>query len=224
MARKRNKNYKIEPNQFKDIRSKEVSYILGFLWADGYLYADSIRMEIVSDDFTEIEPIFDCVGKWSKAHRNRKGLRPSSTFIAEQKPLYNILKSYGFETKSTDAPTILLDNIPEELKHYWWRGYFDGDGCFYCNKNKTLRQMVISSSYQQDWTHVINLSNKLEIENLKIKRIKHTKGHKSSRIRVCNIDGIKKFGNYIYGEKYDYMGLSRKRDKFLETIIRKVKV
>lgn len=219
-----NRNYKVDPLKFKTIETKEVSYVLGFLWADGYLNGIHIKTEIVSDDFVEIEPIFDNIGKWSKTHRKRKGMRPQSSICTGQNPLAQILTSYGFRNKSSKTPSVLLNKIPEELKKYWWRGYFDGDGCFYCNENKTIRQMVISSCYEQDWSHAVNLFEKLKIKNYKIKKTKQKNGHKNSRIRVCNIDGISKFGNYIYGKNYDHIGLSRKRNKFLETIIRKVKI
>jgi len=101
-----------------------------------------------------------------------------------------------------------------KLKHYWFRGLIDGDGCFYYYKPKlgsTLRQFALASTYEQDWGYFESLCDELQI-NYKIKRNKNLKSS-SSYLRITNKDGIIKLGEYIY-KNYDNIGLDRKYKKF----------
>jgi hypothetical protein len=106
-----------------------------------------------------------------------------------------------------------LSKIPNELKHYFFRGLIDGDGSFYF-KDYT-RQFALTSSYEQDWDYFERLCEYLGIK-YKIKRVinfnkKTKKENKSSVLRILGKEIIK-LGEYIY--KGDDFGLSRKINKY----------
>jgi hypothetical protein len=128
----------------------------------------------------------------------------------------NFLIENDYDKKSYTSANKILSKIPNEIKHYWFRGLIDGDGCFYHytpKKGSTLRQFVLTSTYEQDWTYFENLCKELEIKYT-IKRIKNIKSA-SSVIRITNKKGIKKLGEYIYQNfKKDSIGLIRKFNKF----------
>lgn len=210
----------VDPLQFIKVTTPETAYILGFLWADGYLgYSYSINTEIVSDDATILEKVFLSTGKWHVCRRTRKNYKPQTKFCCNSKILYEHLIKLGFNNKNKD-PSKILDTIPKSLQHYWFRGYFDGDGCWYFYPKGYLKQCIISSKYDQNWKFIIELLNELKISKYHINKIKsvNKKGieNKHSRLRLCNLDSIKKFGNYIYSG--NQFGLERKLEKFDDII------
>lgn len=214
-----NHNYKVDPKQFEKIKKPEIAYLLGFIWADGYLNNKSqhfkISIEIAEKDYNDIKSIFKKTGEWNIQKRERPNRQAQIAMSTSQKPIYNILKNYEYENKSKKSPNMILDVLPENLKHFWWRGYFDGDGCFYYNEKQSLRQMSICSSFNQDWKHAIDLFEKLNITYKVIKRQQKTSKH--SVVRVCGKENINKFGNYIYQSKIE-IGLKRKYNKYLQII------
>lgn len=212
--------YNVNPLQFMDVKTPEAAYILGFLWADGNLgYNYSINIEIISDDAIILEKVFLSTGKWHIFNRTRAGYKPQTKFSCNAKILYEHLIELGFKNKNK-CPQKLLKTIPKNLQNYWFRGYFDGDGCWYFNPKGYLKQCIISSKYDQNWKFMIKLLNKLKISKYHINKIKsvNKKGieNQHSRLRLCSLDSIKKFGNYIYYG--NQLGLERKLEKFDEII------
>jgi hypothetical protein len=215
---------KVSHQFFSNCSTKESAYLLGILWADGYLNCTSqhytIRLEIVARDAIKILPIFAESGNWLTQVRTRKNRKKQMRISTSQQPLYEFLKECDYENKSTVAPSNILSRIPKSLHNYWWRGYFDGDGCFYFNKKNKCRQLSIAGSFTQDWTECEILMQSLGIKYTITRRKQHRKGktHFSSTIRITNKVDIIKFGEYLYGETYDNIGLARKYKKY--TLIR----
>jgi hypothetical protein len=212
--------YNVNPLQFIDIKTSEVAYILGFLWADGNLGSNhSVNIEIISDDAVVIKNIFMSTGKWHIFYRNRKNYKPQTKFVCNSKLLCEHLINIGFNHKSK-SPKKLLKLIPKKLHNYWFRGYFDGDGCWYSTKKNYIKQGVIASSYDQNWSFMTKLLKELGVKIYHINRDKriNKKGieNRSSKVRFCNIDGITKIGSYIYGGKK--FGLTRKYKKYLQIV------
>lgn len=61
---------RVDPAQFITAITPESSYLLGLLWADGYLNRTKtgfcIRLKLVEDDGLEIAPVFAKTGHWWK--------------------------------------------------------------------------------------------------------------------------------------------------------------
>lgn len=198
-------------NQFKPY-TKESVYSLGFLFADCYLYpkTHSIKLEIISDDFNEIKGSLLKVRRYTITQRNRPNRQPQTRAEFGSKLIYQWLLSHGY---NKILPQNLLDEIPSNLEHYWWLGFFDGDGCFYL-KPKLCYQMSLAGYYKQDWSVAITMLESLGITSYKV--CNRTQGkNKNSIIRVTNRKDITKFGEYIY-QNYneDNIGLSRKKFKY----------
>ena len=114
----------------------------------------------------------------------------------------------------------ILSKIPDNLKHYWFRGLIDGDGCFYFHKYH--KEMTLASSYNQDWNYILKLCKHLNIEPAMKKTIQTQNGHinKSSVIRFRKFEYIKKFGDYIYKDRdVDRIGFERNYNKFKQICI-----
>ena len=214
---KKNKSLKYE--EFKNINKPYTAYILGFMWADGYISKDGRHFNVsgVEEDINEIEPLFDNIGSWCKHKDNREkyGWKNSKTLIGSNKEIYNFLIQNDYAKKSFLSAEKILDKIPDNLKHYFFRGLIDGDGCFYYNKKNYLRQFVLASTYEQDWIYFERLCENLNVKYV-VKRLKRfnkktNKENKSSCVRVLGKD-ILKLGEYIYSG--DDLGLSRKKNKY----------
>lgn len=207
-----NNRYEVFESSLSDIKDL---YIMGFLWADGYLHDDKNRLElsIVTEDFVDISELFD-KEKWSIKERIRLNRKPQTTIGLYKKEVCDIFRNtYNYLDKSLKCPNF-IDKIPKELLFYFVRGFFDGDGCFYLSKDNKQKQCYLAGTYDQDWLWMENILNDLSIE-YSIKRKIQNENSKYSVIYIVSKD-IKKFGEYIYKD-YDLekIGLKRKYEKFL---------
>ena len=214
----------INPNLFYNISSKEISYLLGLIWADGFLNPSkngknyNLGFTMVKEDIDIIKPILESIGKWNYYERKQpvESWKRSINVITNNKRIYTFLIEHDFDKKSKISADKILSKIPDELKHYFFRGLIDGDGCFYYYKpenGSTLRQFALASSYEQDWSYFERLCKG---KNIKY-NIKRTTGKKSSSsvIRITNKDGIMNLGEYIYKDFHkDNIGLLRKYEKY----------
>jgi hypothetical protein len=210
---------------FINCKTKEAAYILGFLWADGYLnrnYPNRIVLEIVRGDWNSICSVFAVTGSWCVTYRKRRNRRPQARAEISNKKMAAFLRECGYGEKNKRSACGILGKIPDHLKKYWWRGFFDGDGCVYLNKDEYAYQVNLAGGFKQDWTFAENLMLSLGIRYVIARRQqkrkkKNGKAMSSSCVRITNKDGVKRFCEYIYGD-YDGIGLSRKYNKYEDLI------
>jgi hypothetical protein len=218
----------INPELFYDIKDKEIVYLLGIIWGDGFLNPSksgnnhNLGFTMVKEDIDIIKPVLETIGKWNYYQRKQliKTWKPSINVITNNKRIFNFLVEHDYHKKSYISANKILSKIPNELKHYFFRGLIDADGCFYYYKPKigsTLRQFALTSTYEQDWEYFETLCKKLNIK-YNIKRTINSKSSSSS-IRITNKDGIKKLGELIYNNfNEDKIGLVRKYIKYTQII------
>jgi len=205
----------ISSTYFLDIINPETSYILGYLWADGSIRNKSknIKLKIKKDDYDNIRSTLNFIGIWSEYLYISKNPKHSDKIEGRfnNKIVYNFLLMHDYYHKSTASPTKILNTIPKHLHQYFFRGYFDGDGCI--QKYTTC----ITGDYNQNWHDIINLCKQLEINFTIVKQINKKRNSKCSRIHIYGKSNIKKFLSYIYtGRGVDNIGLNRKYRKYTE--------
>lgn len=195
------------------IWSKEFVYFLGFLWADGHIDRNCTRLEIVKTDMLEI--ISDLLTiefiKFNQYARHRVGCKPQMQIYFCDVKLHDLFFSKYFKHKSNSSPEELLKVIPEELTRYFFNGLIDGDGNFFISKDLKTKHFSISSTYDQDWSYIRNLFEKIDISVFDERRRINKKGN-SSTIRITNYDDIFKLYKYLYPNEFE-IGLKRKYDK-----------
>jgi hypothetical protein len=201
-----NDDFNVNIEQFISIKKPEIAYLLGFLWADGYITRNEIRLEIVKKDMTDIKKVLDSIGTWTYSDRQRKNWQVVTRATTSNKKLMLFLKENDYDKKSYVSADKILSKIPDELKHYWFRGLIDGDGNIYPPK----KRISISGSYDQNWFFIIDLCSMMDA-NCNIYKI--DKINKSSVIEINGTNGCK-FGEFIYSGLI--FGLSRKYKKYLE--------
>lgn len=216
------KKYRVDEKQFLKIETPEIAYVLGLLWADGYITKYGPQINILEKDMDFLLNIFLKIGDWciysfqpSGKRQRQKLLRTSNKIIAD------FLIENDYLVKSGVSACKILSNIPENLKHYWFRGLVDGDGCFFFNKKRRDKGMSIGSRFDQDWEYMETISKKIGV-NFRIERRKKMckgKEQKDSIFLFHTFFDIENFGNFIYqGYEQDKIGLPRKYEKFVELV------
>lgn len=189
----------------KNVNIPETSYVLGLLWADGWIQNTndfSINIKLISEDFVHLEWIFDKIGKWKKYRYYPKNRKPTTQLRTSGKNSVDYLISIGYKNKSFNSAREVLNTIPDNLQHYWWRGYLDGDGYI---SPKHPHRLMFCSGYNQDWSFLP------QEYNFKIIQQTGRTGHKCSRAYLCSKKLIKRFGDFIYKNyEKDKIGLYRK--------------
>lgn len=212
----------VDADSFIQSDTPEIAYLLGILWADGHIDKKLFRitLSIVETDANTIESVVMKTGKWNVRIWQPPGKRKKQKcFTTSNKKIHQFLSENDYQSKSTSSACKILNCIPEKLHCYFWRGYFDGDGCI---KNRSRNggyssQMSLNGSFYQDWTFVEKCFESLNIE-LKIQKSTYKK-HKSSRVTLWNAHDIYTFFEFIYPDKkYDEIGFERKYKNFVEMI------
>jgi hypothetical protein len=198
--------FNVNIEQFLDIEKPEVAYLLGFLWADGYIVRTEVRLEIVKTDMDNIKHILDSIGTWTYSDRQRKNWKVISRATTSNKRLVEFLKEHDYDKKSYVSADKILSKIPNDLKHYFFRGLVDGDGCI----SLTNTRLLISSTLKQDWTYVKTICCDLNI-NSNIYRNEY-----KNSWSVIDFNGINaiNFCEFIYNGII--FGLNRKYNNYLE--------
>lgn len=198
-----------------NLNIKENVYLLGLLWADGYISRkyNGISICLLENDFRDISNLLtkNINNKpFIKSPKNSKNTHAGIHFSSER--IHDFLVKYDYLIKSGASPINLLKIIPENLRHYWFRGFFDGDGSIYFS---TRRQLGFWSTINQNWDFMIDLLKYLNIEKYSIIQYKRKNStHLSSCFEIRIINDIRKIMEYIYKD-YDNIGLSRKYQKYL---------
>ena len=191
------------------VYDKNFVYFLGFIWADGYIDRTRTVLEIVEEDAINIVDDIKKISflKICTMRRRRKNRKPQMSIYFCNSKFHDEFISKYYLNKSKESPILLINDIPEDLRRYFYLGLIDGDGCFYFNKS--TRQFYVTSSYDQDWSHMEQLFLYLDIKQYEIRRIINKNGNKSSYIRVKKQNEIESLFEYLYPNGYE-IGLSRK--------------
>ena len=160
-----------------------------------------------------ISNIFLKIGKWNLYNYEKFDKRTnknyySSTICTTNKFLYKFLENNDYKQKSYISADKILNKIPDKLKHHFFRGYSDADGCYYYNTKTTTKQYSITSTKEQNWSFMINIFEKLNIKySLRILKT-------YSQIRIVNKSDILKYAEYLYQDSIN-IRLERKYEKYI---------
>lgn len=227
ISRKLSTNYDVNHLQFENINKMEISYILGFIWADGFINYEPTKkgktrymvgVHINSNDADIIYSIFKMTGNWKLYQYKRFDKRTKKYYETSyiqtcNEYLINFLIENDYDKKSSINPYKILNRIPDELKSHFYRGFSDGDGCYYI-KNRVC-QYVLSGTFNQSWNWIENLLIFFKIKYNIL--YQENKKSQSSKIRFTNINDITSYSNYIYKD-WNNIGLKRKYEKYSQML------
>lgn len=213
--RKRGKLINFNENYFESIDTERKAYWLGFIYADGNITGNRLRIEIMNEDkylLNELRYDMKSSNKICNCRSyNSIGMTPKdnvyigfcSNKLVKDLSYYGVMPNKTFKIKN-------IPNINSELIRHFVRGYFDGDGTVYLdNKNHKDNRSIFGFYGQYDFLNEIKniLINDINITNRKI----YDKGT-VSQVTFSRRDDILNFYNYIYKGATVY--LKRKKAKF----------
>lgn len=222
---KDNNKFKVNLDKFTCMINKNSAYILGILWADGTVQSweeknkkrNYVSIMNEKNDMLELQNIFDDTGIWNtcepKTHKINE--KPTLRLYTHNRPLVHFLIQNDYHKKSGASAKKIINHIPDHLRHYFFLGLIDGDGCWYHSSNPSNRnrQFSIVSTYDQNWDFMEELCNDLDIRCF-IHRVIGKKG-KYSKIEIFRKKHLMILKNYLYPKEYE-IGLFRKYIKAIE--------
>lgn len=190
----------------------EFSYLLGFIWADGYLAENGrvVTINIAEEDGRALERVVLSTGSWSSRTYVRLiggKRRAYRTFTVNDKAFYEWLVAHGFRHKSRRGFVELLKTWPKHLLSYVWRGYFDGDGCFY------VKHTTIAGAATFDWSALRASLKRHDIKAEVEVQIRSTRAA-NSRLAITRIADRMRFAEMVYRDRLD-IGLPRKQEPYM---------
>ncbi len=208
------KKRRVNADFFVNIERPEIAYAMGFIWADGSFNCKSqhfrVSLEIASKDAASVKRCLKISGKWYSTIRKRSPERqPITLMLTTQMKLFKRFMELDYGRKSSASPTIVLKAVPPHIRHYWWRGFFDGDGCVYATPDHYA--ISFAGTYTQDWIDLYQLCDDIGVK-CTTRRWISRKGHKSSAVRITGIEATMKMRKYLYPDGADLrIGLKRKQ-------------
>lgn len=117
---------------FAEINTEEKAYLLGFLYADGYLANDGrMGCRLTQDDIELIKLIQKYIAVESPIeYTNNQNIKrkPQVSIRWKSHKMYQNLLDLGFCIDKTHTNSNVFQFIPDTLKQHFIRGYCDGDG------------------------------------------------------------------------------------------------
>ena len=158
---------KFRSDYFHDIDSDIKAYFLGFIFADGWIcYRPQMRnyefgMELQSCDKYILDRLNEELGGVHKIVHNEPSVMNIKGHLAHHnhsdilrvysKQLIEDLMSHGIDENKSQKDTHPI--VQGNLFFDFLRGYIDGDGCYYCDRNKGCLTMHITcaSAVPLEW-------------------------------------------------------------------------
>jgi len=219
----RKRKYSVDDYFFDEIDSEESAYILGFMFADGWV-SEQYKQMVITLKYDDVEllekinkamnsnfPIKSHYAKYSDKHKSTK---KCSIQITSHR-IYDNLNKMGCIPRKTDSL-----HFPQFLKsgkfiRHFLRGYFDGDGTVYVDRNGSICFGIISTKeFCEEYKLHLPCNSKAKI----------TKEYRSEK----NVYYFKIGGNNIVKSIYEFLYedstifLSRKKEVF-ESHFNKIK-
>lgn len=191
------------------------SYLLGYLWADGWIrlhngLPQSVGMEILDRDADYLIPIFEEMGVISVSRRQRENRQPQACISVNSRPLAEALHSLGL-TKNRLNCKNLMEILPISLRRFFVLGLVDGDGCIYISKDSKVQQFYITACKEQSWEYL----KEFILKECGVSLTTVIQDHYSC-VRVTGKTNLTKLGSWVY--QGHTLGLPRKRDKWIGLI------
>ena len=180
------RKYSYDKNFFQTW-SRDLSYVLGFTFADGNIYKTSLSYSISQKDIDILKYIKKCLKTNApievferKNRKNRSTYKVCRIRISSIDLTRLLFNKYNLEPNKTQTASVIF-NIPEKLKGDFIRGFFDGDGWVY-NRRNGVESGFCTASEQL----IKNLHNLCG--NIGRLRTRNVKGRKLAKIPLYSIE------------------------------------
>lgn len=208
---KLNTNRKFIVNDtYFDFWSSNMSYILGYITADGYLFKDkTLKFDCSLQDKEILEFIKIEISPNSIIKIYQRKNKDYCTLLIHSTVLLKSLIKLGL--KQCKSGQEIYPDIPENFRHDYLRGYFDGDGCIHTSIRNNKYKI-----YRYDFTIVCKSREFLEKLNSNIldNSCFVTKHNDIWRLYTAKKSNIIQIRDKFYSD--NKFGLNRKKIKLQE--------
>lgn len=125
-----------DENFFELINTEKKAYWLGFIYADGCLYNNSLRIELQLKDIDLLKQFKQDIKAFDSEITINYNRQSCQIILNSKTNLENLFKNGCYVNKTFKIKFPTKEQVPDNLIHHFMRGYFDGDGCIYSRKNK----------------------------------------------------------------------------------------
>jgi len=209
------KKYYYDDNFFEKIDSEAKAYYLGLLYADGYINNldnyNYVELTLLISDKEILEKFYNELKSNRKIIIIEKKTGLYARLVINSEKIVSDLIKLGCTNKKTHTLKF-PENLDDDLIHHMIRGFFDGDGCIWSNKNNDY-----NIQFDGNYDFLIGIE-KYFIKKLNVnKKIKLSKRHLE---RKDNIVILKYGGNNITKAIYNLLYYKatlffiRKKNKF----------
>ena len=203
---KRKNRYTLDENYFEEINTQQKAYILGLIYADGYVGNEKFNnISLTQKEYKllfEVKKELEFTGIIRLGNKGSfENSKPGYVLNFSSKKVANDLRKLGLYPKKS----LTIDKIPnirDELKRHFLRGYFDGDGSIskYIHKFKKTNKEY---SYVKVKMCIIATEKMLE-DFIKTFNIEHyyISQSKTKEMKYIQIESKKEL-NRIYNLMYE---------------------
>ena len=212
------KNRIINSDYFQEINTPLKAYLLGFIYADGWVVANyeyhnfEFAMELQSSDKYILDKINDELGGTCLIVHNDPyeheicGVKTISNHrdcvrVFSKQLVLDLIK-HGIETNKTQKDIFPI--VADDLFFDWLRGYIDGDGCFYNYKKHVYLSITCSTDAPLKYIRNKLLKYKINTSIYKEKEKKY-------RFMCTDVQSMSMLVNHLYYD--DVFCLKRKYEK-----------
>jgi len=205
---------KINSNYFEKIDSPSKAYFLGFIYADGNVYKNHLKIDINKKDINLLKVFLRELESEHKIYIYKDSV---SINISNQK-IKNDLNSLGvFPRKAYNINFPENNQVPEKYIRHFIRGYFDGDGSIQLHnyKHPIWRfTLMAPENFCQKIIEILEQNCNIKLSQLQDKRISVDMKtiYLSKSVRPSKIINLKKVYDYLYNDSDIF--LERKKNIF----------
>lgn len=199
------------------IKTEEQAYILGLLYADGYVSDTQMGLRLKKSDKDVVEKVKNYFSKDIKL----QCFKNSYSFAVSSKEVCRNLQNLGMLKRKTQN-ILRVPKMQENLYRHFIRGFFDGDGTIYKDNKALSLRFNICSPTIEILTDIENIFQKNNIASRINKEVRTNKLSKvpSGKIVVQNLDmyrlfvrrkiDIEKLYHFLYDDCTIYMERKKK--------------
>lgn len=214
---KGNKKYAFDKNYFKKINTTDKAYFLGLLYADGCTSNQTLSISLQERDRAILEK-FNHYLRYNKELDLKK--YKDGTYDSQPKlTLYSKKLTQDLHKLGCIAAKSLILKFPTEaqvpsyLLRHFIRGYFDGDGCLYFNKQRRHCSWYIISTKEFCESVKSVIFKELNIVCV-VSKAKNNNNSNTFICRVSSRDNVLNIMEWIYKDKQNLF-IDRKFLKYI---------
>lgn len=205
---------KINSNYFEKIDSSSKAYFLGFIYADGNVYKNHLKIDINKKDINLLKVFLQELESDHKIYIYKDNV---SINISNQK-IKSDLNSLGVFPRKTYNMNFPENNqVPEKYIRHFIRGYFDGDGSIQLhNYEHPIWRFTFMApeNFCQKIIEILEQNCNIKLSQLQDKRVSVDMKtlYLSKSVRPSKIINLKKVYDYLYNDSDIF--LERKKNIF----------